>query len=80
MVATTQLAVEQTEMIKAGRLRALAVLSDADLIVAGMDPVPPITKYLPDMPSQLTILASSFLSVLQPKSMNRRQRSGKNRS
>jgi tripartite-type tricarboxylate transporter receptor subunit TctC len=47
--ATTQLAVEQTEMIKAGKLRALAVLSDKPLIVEGIDPIPPITQFLPDM-------------------------------
>jgi len=47
--ATTQLAVEQTEMIKAGRIRALAVLSDKELVIAGLDPIPPITKWLPDM-------------------------------
>ncbi|PLW75971.1 Bug family tripartite tricarboxylate transporter substrate binding protein [Cohaesibacter celericrescens] len=61
VVATTQLAVEQTEMIKAGRLRALAVLSDTDLIVAGMDPVPPITNYLPDMP-----IAADYFGVFIP--------------
>lgn len=49
VTATTQLAVEQTEMIKAGKLRALTVLSDTPLIVEGIDPVPPITDYLPDM-------------------------------
>lgn len=47
--ATTQLAVEQTEMIKAGKLRALAVLSDKALVVEGIDPIPPITDFLPDM-------------------------------
>ncbi|MEM8570703.1 MAG: tripartite tricarboxylate transporter substrate binding protein [Pseudomonadota bacterium] len=46
--ATTQLAVEQTEMIRAGRLRALTVLSDTPLEVAGIDPVPPITEFMPD--------------------------------
>lgn len=45
---TTQLAVEQTEMIRAGRLRALAVLSDTALEVEGIDPVPPITDFMPD--------------------------------
>lgn len=49
VAATTQLAVEQTEMIKAGRLRALAVLSDKELVVEGIDPIPPITNWLPDM-------------------------------
>lgn len=47
--ATTQLAVEQTEMIKAGKLRALAVLSDQPLVVDGIDPIPPVTNWLPDM-------------------------------
>jgi tripartite-type tricarboxylate transporter receptor subunit TctC len=36
-------------MIKAGRLRPLAVLSDKALNVQGIDPIPPITDYLPDM-------------------------------
>jgi len=49
VAATTQLAVEQTEMIKAGRLRPLAVLSDKELVVEGIDPIPPITNWLPDM-------------------------------
>lgn len=49
VVATTQLAVEQTEMIKAGKLRALAVLSDKALNVDGIDPIPPITDWLTDM-------------------------------
>jgi tripartite-type tricarboxylate transporter receptor subunit TctC len=47
--ATTQLAVEQTEMIKGGRLRPLAVLSNKPLNVEGIDPIPPITEWLPDM-------------------------------
>ncbi|MBB4120935.1 Bug family tripartite tricarboxylate transporter substrate binding protein [Martelella radicis] len=43
---TTQLAVEQTEMIKAGRLRPLAVISDTPLEIEGLDPVPPVTDWL----------------------------------
>ena len=46
--ATTQLAVEQTEMIRAGRLRPLTVLSDEALEVEGIDPIPPITEFIPD--------------------------------
>lgn len=49
VVSTTQLAVEQTEMAKAGRLRPLAVLSDTALMVEGLDAVPPITDWLPQM-------------------------------
>jgi len=61
VVATTQLAVEQTEMIRAGRLRALAVLSDNALTVEGIDPVPPITQFLPDFP-----VAADFFGVFIP--------------
>jgi tripartite-type tricarboxylate transporter receptor subunit TctC len=47
-MVTTQLAVEQTELIRGGRLRALAVLSDKPLTIEGVDPVPPITDFLPE--------------------------------
>jgi len=59
--ATTQLAVEQTEMIKAGRIRPLAVLSDKELVVKGLDPIPPITKWLPEMP-----VAPDYFGVFIP--------------
>lgn len=59
--ATTQLAVEQTEMIKAGRIRPLAVLSDKELVVKGLDPIPPITNWLPDMP-----VAPDYFGVFIP--------------
>ena len=61
VVATTQLAVEQTEMIRAGRLRALAVLSDSALMVEGIDPVPPITDFMPDFP-----VAADYFGVFIP--------------
>ncbi|MEM6711354.1 MAG: tripartite tricarboxylate transporter substrate binding protein [Pseudomonadota bacterium] len=61
VVATTQLAVEQTEMIRAGRLRGLAVLSDQALVVEGIDPIPPITNFLPDMP-----IAADYFGVFIP--------------
>jgi tripartite-type tricarboxylate transporter receptor subunit TctC len=60
--ATTQLAVEQTEMIRAGRLRALAVLSDTALEVEGIDPVPPITDFMPDFE-----VAADYFGVFIPK-------------
>jgi tripartite-type tricarboxylate transporter receptor subunit TctC len=47
--ATTQLASEQAELIKAGKLRPLAALSDRPLEIEGIDPIPPITQWLPDM-------------------------------
>ncbi|MEX0969406.1 MAG: tripartite tricarboxylate transporter substrate binding protein [Paracoccaceae bacterium] len=47
VVATTQLAVEQAEMIRAGRLRALAVLSDRELIIGDTPAIPPVTDFYP---------------------------------
>lgn len=48
-MVTTQLAVEQSELIRGGRLRALAVLSDRPLVLDGVDPIPPVTDWLPEM-------------------------------
>jgi tripartite-type tricarboxylate transporter receptor subunit TctC len=62
VVATTQLAVEQTEMVRAGRIRPLAVLASTPLEVEGLDPVPPITEYIPDMK-----VASDYFGILIPK-------------
>jgi tripartite-type tricarboxylate transporter receptor subunit TctC len=45
---TTQLAVEQAEMIRAGRIRPLAVLNDTALEITGVDPIPPITEWVPE--------------------------------
>ena len=61
VVATTQLAVEQTEMIRAGKLRGLAVLANEPLVVEGIDPIPPITEWLPDMP-----IAADYFGVFIP--------------
>lgn len=58
---TTQLAVEQTEMIRAGRLRALTVLSDTPLKVEGIDPVPPITDFMPEFE-----VAADYFGVFIP--------------
>ncbi len=49
-MVTTQLASEQAEMIRAGRIRALAALTDQPLIIEGMEPIPPITEWIPDLP------------------------------
>ncbi len=44
---TTQLAVEQAEMIRAGRIDPLAVLNDQPLQIKGVDqPIPPITNWI----------------------------------
>lgn len=59
--ATTQLAVEQAEMIRAGRLRPLTVLSDQPLEIGEGDPIPPITDTAPDFH-----VAQDFFGVLIP--------------
>ncbi|MGF1624415.1 MAG: Bug family tripartite tricarboxylate transporter substrate binding protein [Alphaproteobacteria bacterium] len=60
-VATTQLAVEQSEMIRGGRLRPLAALSAQPLEIEGIDPIPSVTDWLPDMP-----LAPDYFGILIP--------------
>jgi tripartite-type tricarboxylate transporter receptor subunit TctC len=61
VVATTQLAVEQAEMIRGGKIRPLAVLSSEPLVIGDIDPIPPITEWLPDMP-----LAPDYFGILIP--------------
>ncbi|MBU1176051.1 MAG: tripartite tricarboxylate transporter substrate binding protein [Alphaproteobacteria bacterium] len=61
VVVTTQLAVEQTEQIRAGMIRPLTVLSDTPLTVEGLDPVPPITDFIPDFP-----VAADYFGVFIP--------------
>jgi len=51
---TTQLAVEQTEMIKGKRLRALAVVADQPLAIEGVGTIQPITQTLPGFPKIAT--------------------------
>ena len=61
-MVTTQLAVEQTELIRGGKLRALAVLSDQPLVLEGVDPIPPITQWLPDLP-----MAPDYFGIFIPR-------------
>jgi len=61
-MVTTQLAVEQAELIRGGRLRALAVLSDKSLTIEGADPIPPITDFLPDFP-----IAADYFGIFIPR-------------
>src|SRR5690606_13076785 len=48
-MVTTQLAGEQAELIKGNRLRPLAVLSTEPLLIDGVDPIPPVTDWLPEL-------------------------------
>ena len=51
---TTQLAVEQTEMLKGTRLRALAVVADQPLTIDGVGTIQPITQTLRNFPKITT--------------------------
>jgi len=51
---TTQLAVEQTEMIKGKRLRPLAVVADQPLTIEGFGTIQPITQTLANFPKITT--------------------------
>ena len=61
-MVTTQLAGEQAELIRGGRLRPLAVLASEPLEMQGIDPIPPVTEWLPDMP-----ISYNYFGVLAPK-------------
>ena len=45
---TTQLGVEQADMLRGSRLRALAVISDSPLELEGVGSIPPITQWFKD--------------------------------
>jgi len=58
----TQLSSEETDMLKAGKLRALAVLDDNPLDIMGYGSVPPITKWIPEFKG-----APIYFGVFIPK-------------
>jgi len=60
-MVTTQLAVEQIELVRGGRLKPLAILSDQPLIVEGVDPIPPVTDWL-DLP-----IAPDYFGIFIPR-------------
>jgi tripartite-type tricarboxylate transporter receptor subunit TctC len=59
---TTQLAVEQAEMIRAGRIRPLAVIGTEPLELAGYGTIPPVTEWIPDIS-----LATNYFGIWTPK-------------
>jgi tripartite-type tricarboxylate transporter receptor subunit TctC len=59
---TTQLAVEQAEMIRAKRLRPLAVIGNEPLELAGYGTIPAVTEVLPDIS-----LATNYFGIWTPK-------------
>lgn len=59
---TTQLASEQAEMIRAGRIRPLAVIGTEPLELAGHGTIPPVTEWIPDIS-----LATNYFGIWTPK-------------
>lgn len=60
--AVSQLLVEMSEMIKAKRLVPLAVQSDKPVTLEGYGEIPPVTKWLPNMPAPL-----NYFGIWAPK-------------
>ena len=59
---TTQLASEQAEMIRANRIRPLAVIGTEPLELAGYGTIPPVIEALPDIS-----LATNYFGIWAPK-------------
>jgi len=59
---TTQLAVEQAEMIRAKRIRPLAVVSDKPVVIEGYGTIEPITKWVPGFKA-----ATNYFGIFIPK-------------
>jgi len=59
--ATTQLALEQAEMIRAGKLKALAAIGITPIKLGDIT-IPPITEALPDLPP-----AENFVGIYLPE-------------
>ncbi|KAJ55862.1 hypothetical protein ACMU_08810 [Actibacterium mucosum KCTC 23349] len=58
---TTQLISEQVDMLRAGKLKPIAILSDADVDVPGVGVVPSVSSALPDL-----ALAPIYFGVFVP--------------
>jgi tripartite-type tricarboxylate transporter receptor subunit TctC len=59
---TTQLAVEQAEMIRAKRIRPLAAVSDRPVVIEGYGTIEPITKWVPGFKA-----ATNYFGIFVPK-------------
>lgn len=62
VMATTQSGPGQAAMIKGGRVKPLAVLSDQPLEIEGVEDIPPVTQFYPDFSAPgVTIQVGVFL-------------------
>ena len=59
---TTQLAAEQTDMIRAKRIRPLAVVGDKPLDIEGFGTVPPLSQFLPGFKDPI-----NYFGIFVPK-------------
>jgi tripartite-type tricarboxylate transporter receptor subunit TctC len=59
---TTQLAAEQTEMIRAKRIRPLAVVGDKPLEIEGVGTIPPLSQFVPGFKDPI-----NYFGVFVPK-------------
>jgi len=64
---TTQLASEQAEMIKAKRLRPLAVVGATPLEIEGFGTIPPITNWVKNVPSVATAFGIAIPKGVPPE-------------
>jgi tripartite-type tricarboxylate transporter receptor subunit TctC len=60
---TTQLAAEQTDMIRAKKIRPLAVVSDKPLEIEGYGTVPPLSQFIPGFKDPI-----NYFGIFVPKS------------
>jgi tripartite-type tricarboxylate transporter receptor subunit TctC len=59
---TTQLAAEQTDMIRAKKIRPLAVVSDKPLVIEGFGTVPPLSQFIPGFTDPI-----NYFGIFVPK-------------
>jgi tripartite-type tricarboxylate transporter receptor subunit TctC len=59
---TTQLAAEQTDMIRAKKIRPLAVVSDKSLDIEGFGTVPPLSQFIPGFTDPI-----NYFGIFVPK-------------
>ncbi len=59
---TTQLAAEQTDMIRAKKIRPLAVVSDKPLVIEGYGTVPPLSQFIPGFKDPI-----NYFGIFVPK-------------
>jgi tripartite-type tricarboxylate transporter receptor subunit TctC len=62
VMATSQLGAEQAEMIRAKKLRPLAVASDKPLVIEGYGEIPPITNWVKNYP-----VTANYFGIWAPK-------------